>query len=355
MADKALKKAAFHKAIFVCIALSFGAISCQQDEENRPAVKTLEKSFEIKTISALEEPRFFWQISSICFDNDGNLYVADSGWNQVFKFNSDGEYMGSFGRQGQGPGEFLANPRLNTLRITFGNNKKFYVYDPGNNRISVFSESFVFEKSFTVSSAGPRILDTPDVNSNGDIFLVGYDGGFLIQCFDQQFSLKARLLDSNQHFRSDFFDLREIARRRLTSEYDLGKEISADDHLVVLSNYTLCVYIFDQECILIREFSVARNKEFMRDFEKRVDQARKKKGQIFPFSLHLDNEGNICLGYFHGAVDNWVIYRYSQTGQFIDTLITRERIFPPFVSDREGSLYALNSDRTALTKYQIVK
>lgn len=72
---------------------------------------------------------FFWHIDDLCCDDENNLYVADSGWNKIFKFNPGGRYLGSFGREGQGPGEFLAQPGRFPLRISFGNDGNIYVTD----------------------------------------------------------------------------------------------------------------------------------------------------------------------------------------------------------------------------------
>lgn len=70
----------------------------------------LKKIGEIGPIVSKEENLYFWSISDICCDKEGNLYVADSGWNKIFKFNSEGKFLLSFGREGQGPGEFVAQP-----------------------------------------------------------------------------------------------------------------------------------------------------------------------------------------------------------------------------------------------------
>lgn len=43
---------------------------------------------------------YFWHIDDLCCDDEGNLYVADSGWNKIFKFSPEGKFLGSFGRKG---------------------------------------------------------------------------------------------------------------------------------------------------------------------------------------------------------------------------------------------------------------
>ncbi len=48
----------------------------------------------------------FYKPSDIALDADGHLYVADSGNHRILKFSSDSTLLASFGREGQGPGEF---------------------------------------------------------------------------------------------------------------------------------------------------------------------------------------------------------------------------------------------------------
>lgn len=43
---------------------------------------------------------------SINADDEGNIYVADYDRRQILKYNADGKYILTIGRQGQGPGEF---------------------------------------------------------------------------------------------------------------------------------------------------------------------------------------------------------------------------------------------------------
>lgn len=51
---------------------------------------------------------FIYQSYDFCIDETGNLYVADSGNCRIAIFGPDGAYQRSFGRRGDGPGEFQA-------------------------------------------------------------------------------------------------------------------------------------------------------------------------------------------------------------------------------------------------------
>lgn len=68
----------------------------------------------------------------ILIDDDGLIYVADRGNQRIAVFNRDGEYLRSFGRKGEGPGEFLS------MRLLYLHNDILNVYDFQNRRATLF-------------------------------------------------------------------------------------------------------------------------------------------------------------------------------------------------------------------------
>ena len=61
--------------------------------------------------STMPGDTFFKSLGTVACDAEGNIYVVDSGAKNIKKFNSHGKFLKTIGREGQGPGEFLA-PRL---------------------------------------------------------------------------------------------------------------------------------------------------------------------------------------------------------------------------------------------------
>jgi hypothetical protein len=68
-------------------------------------------------------------------DDEGNFYVADYDNNRILKYDPEGKHLLTFGREGQGPGEFraLSEPR-------FDKDKNLYTTDSMNQRISFFDQ-----------------------------------------------------------------------------------------------------------------------------------------------------------------------------------------------------------------------
>ena len=76
------------------------------------------------------------------FDTQGNIYVVDWGKQQVLVFSEDGQYLRHFGRQGQGKGE------LNHPCGLCVSGDCVYVVEFNNNCVSVFHTSGQFVHSF---------------------------------------------------------------------------------------------------------------------------------------------------------------------------------------------------------------
>jgi hypothetical protein len=61
---------------------------------------------DLKIGRADDDNFLFYRVRGIDVDKDGNIYVADMSNYRIQKFDKSGKYALTFGRQGQGPGEF---------------------------------------------------------------------------------------------------------------------------------------------------------------------------------------------------------------------------------------------------------
>jgi hypothetical protein len=97
---------------------------------------------------------------AICFntDDEGNFYVSDMENLRIQKYNSQGEYLLTIGRKGQGPGEFqsLSIPR-------FDKDSNLYICDVTSRRISFFNKEGEFLKQIDM----PGLYENLHMNSKG--------------------------------------------------------------------------------------------------------------------------------------------------------------------------------------------
>ncbi|MBP7552655.1 MAG: Ig-like domain-containing protein, partial [Spirochaetes bacterium] len=88
-------------------------------------------------------------ISGIDIDDIGNVFVTDFDFNRIVKYTYDGNYIGSFGRSGDGYGEFNA-----PYDVAYGKGGFIYVVDKGNYRVQKFDLEGNFITSWGTNGNG---------------------------------------------------------------------------------------------------------------------------------------------------------------------------------------------------------
>ncbi|RPI97373.1 MAG: hypothetical protein EHM32_01625, partial [Spirochaetales bacterium] len=110
-------------AVFFILAFSIGAISARsQTIEIIDGIRTVHNAKEgvrggklglsiqlirkIGDVDATDDNFAFYFPSDVALDASGNIHILDSGNHRIQKFASEGKYLATMGRRGQGPGEF---------------------------------------------------------------------------------------------------------------------------------------------------------------------------------------------------------------------------------------------------------
>jgi DNA-binding beta-propeller fold protein YncE len=93
----------------------------------------------------------FRQVTDMTWDTNDNLYISDGYINsRVAKYDKDGNWVGSWGEPGAGPGQF------NTLHsIAIDAQNRIYVADRGNLRVQVFDTSGALINTIKIDAAAP--------------------------------------------------------------------------------------------------------------------------------------------------------------------------------------------------------
>ena len=127
-------------------------------------------------------------------DDEGNIYVTDWDRKTVRKYDSNGNFLQSIGRLGQGPGEFQ-----NISEVRFDIEGNIYLNDVKIQRISYLTKEGNYLKGIRI----PNIFDRVVINSRGFYIAMSVDnievgGGkkwdYIYGLFDDKFNLFAEFL-----------------------------------------------------------------------------------------------------------------------------------------------------------------
>jgi hypothetical protein len=279
---------------------------------------------------------YFVEITDLCCDERNNLYVVDSGAARIHKFDPEGKHLLSFGREGQGPGEFGRRAGLSN-RITHGNDHKIYVIDRANQRISAFTEEGQF--LFSRRKDGP--IDKPAINSKGEMYLLEPRGDWTIRRHDKDFQPAASILERALVVSFPYLEPGSKYDRNELTDGTLVKVILKSDKLVVVSNFALMAYLIGQDDRVEGEFSL-QNDSVRQSLPGFLKFAVEKGAFVEPFRLHGRGNDEIVLVYFNYALKRFELFLYRTDGRFLGTWVFPDDLKSGTIGlDNQGLVYRI--------------
>ena len=113
----------------------------------------------------------YWP-SSIAFDSDLNVYVADDWLNRISIFDKDGSFLDKWGVAGSADGE-LNKP----ARIRFDKDDNMYLVDSGNNRVQKLTKEGKFLAKWGEGGSGEGQFNLPwglNLDDKGDVYVADW-------------------------------------------------------------------------------------------------------------------------------------------------------------------------------------
>jgi hypothetical protein len=134
------------------------------DDEPRIKLEFVQK---IGDIESDDENYMLFRPVDCDVDKKGNIYILEIGSQRIQKFNSTGKYLSTFGRKGQGPGEF----RLPS-DMCLWNDSLLYVYDGGRLNIQLFTIHGEVTGGFNTTGPcnGLEVLSTGEIVTNHNYY-----------------------------------------------------------------------------------------------------------------------------------------------------------------------------------------
>jgi hypothetical protein len=164
----------------VLITLVFSSTSAQQQRGDtiirvatrpvRAGVATLVPEISIGAFDGADE-YMFGEVNEIAVARDGSIYMFDRQVPALRKYDVNGKFVKTFGRKGQGPGEYTSGGGLGVLP-----DGRVLLWDTGNWRINVYSPAGdVLTTWSTPSGLGPNTTTTTSramtIDTAGFIYL----------------------------------------------------------------------------------------------------------------------------------------------------------------------------------------
>ena len=127
--------------------------------------------------------------TNVTFDQQGNIFISDTGSCRVQKYAPDGTYLQSIGSMGTSPGQFVRNKGLAVDRNNF-----LYVVDAATQLVQIFNEEGLLLLAFGQPGASPYPLSLP-----ADV-VIDYENISLFQPYaSNDFELEYLIFVSSQY------------------------------------------------------------------------------------------------------------------------------------------------------------
>jgi len=190
----------------------------------------------VKMIGELDsddENVLFYMPSDIAIDEEGNVFVLDSGNHRIQKFDPQGNFLASFGRRGQGPGEFQYPQSLDIDKKGF-----MYISDSGNQKLQILKPNGALEREIKKTDEAPGIIrvrsDRMIMGQGASVYSFGMGG----MQEEQELPKLMKILDMDAEVQREFGDqknYKDMLVNRIGNRYHFA--VDKDSNVYVSFDY----------------------------------------------------------------------------------------------------------------------
>jgi hypothetical protein len=269
--------------------------------------------------SRLSTGEFLLGPSSLTVDDDFNLYVYDLMQAKIFVFNKNLELKTSFGKKGQGDGDFRNTGKMYPVEIFASSDGKLYCYEKRTDRIIVFTP-----KGKLVKILKNKVVHTrmPVADYLGNLYFPSESGG-IIDVFDNSMKYKHFLL--KEQFNYAFIVRPSVAIYRMM-RYPRWQNVRClnikdTGTLIYLSNSST-LYLLKGKKIISK--SILRPKKALNEYFLRIEEIKRKGAYgkayipLFNSNFFVDRDQSKCV-YFTAGLNReksrFNFYKYTVNGK----------------------------------------
>ena len=293
------------------------------------------------------EHYLFYRGGDVIADDDGNIYVLLRVEGLIRKFDRNGNYLLTIGREGQGPGEFIQ-----PTRFLIDNRNTLHVIEYGNRRVSKFSLDGQYLDSTPLQFQGiPRQFGL-DENNN-----------YYVSFYDRESETSIHKFNSQGQLIKSFGETLYLARPVHYAERGtfIGQctqgHIFTDKNSLYFSRrnpYDIRKYSYDGELKML----IFRKNSFMPpDKMIIVKQGYRFYPSVQPKFIAVRNNKIINLilvpekGYESSNI-GWVIDIFDLKGNLLTSYKSQIKFVPTFI-DKNNRIYGFSGDMTKIYRFSL--
>jgi hypothetical protein len=210
-----------------------------------PSALSLEEDLRIGVLEG-EDEYMFGFLRSVQVDDDENIYVCDAEFIKIRVYDRNGRHLRSFGKEGEGPGEFAWPSRMYLRPI----NRDLGILDGNNNRFCYYSLEGACLKEINLGRYSAIFRAWPDSR--------GYTYGDIWD-LEEGFSI-SKLVKFDPKFESPVATIAELREKVALGEfnpisYRILCRVQPDDSVIWAKNLEYCFHVLNAEGDLTRKIS----------------------------------------------------------------------------------------------------
>lgn len=257
---------------------------------------------------------YFRNPQLLTHDSKNNIYVVDQGATIIKVFNSEGEYIGNFGRNGKGPGEFLTISSLDHV-----GDDTLTIFDGLNQRITKLTREGSFE-TYPSERLGLGYIDVKNIISYSNNYLIYMTPNNLLN--KNRFFLVERNFQHDQKSYGEGFKLwnnEDEFLKNLTRAKDGVITSNNENEIyftpIFLENYIIRIDLENNEGERIYSDYIPNFQSYiqhdLKDFNKNIPNKILMNGVSGRFVIQAVNK---TLGLFHedGYIYHFFIHKISE-------------------------------------------
>lgn len=309
----------------------------------------------VKVIDAdLGNDEFLFNPSSMTIDENNNLYVYDNLQAKIFKFDEDLKLLKSFGRKGNGPGEFSGTGFTYMVVIKIGRDGKLYANDVRVGKMIVFNQNGKYIRDFRYK-VGTML--TPIADIHGNVYFTSVKEGTIDVSNEKQ--VKLRSFDYDRENFNYLFYKPEPMLMKLTIQNpstELLMDLTLDSKLLIYFQSSSTMVVIKNKKVVnkIRIWPEEALASYKTEIIELLKQNKEKFKKLFPRLFVDENNDNhfyLQLGKNRKRNIN-ALYQFNLKGELLKIFYVRlnEPSFTRFELKKKDLFYAIEDEKVTIYK-----